>query len=437
MLIRRYLLAAAGQLLQAFLALATLAGLAHLLTASDFGTVVLLNSALAILTIALTAGLQGAAVVHSAATSHERGEVHGLSLLVAGLISVLSVIVVVTWSTPLARTLRPGLGPVVVVLAGLQLGPIVYGDLVLTALSGAGAIRAMVTVGVAAATTGLLAPVGAMLFGDHLLGAMAGALSGAAIWAIVVAVVGRRTLGLAPPSRRMVRRLALRLALPLHIGSVAYWLMLRSDLFVVNAMIGGPVVGVYGLSSALSDKVTILTSPAYSAAASRIAGSDEAESMNAMLAIARLEILIGVVLCAAAVVFGAPVIQMLGGPDYQGAYVPLAIMVLGSALLPVWASVGLFLVAHADGAWTTMWLQIGMAAAAFCGYLLVVPLAGIRGAAAVSTVAYALLTGTGIALAARRRPFPLRALMPGQEDVWALVRGARQFLRRAPISPES
>jgi O-antigen/teichoic acid export membrane protein len=421
-LARQYALTTAAQVIQTLLGVVALFSLARVLEPAAFGQAILLTTAVTLGTIAASAGFQAALLILFARESSLRPALHGLAVTLSGVVGVSSVVAAILFASQLHQVI--GLEPAIVVMTAARVGPGMYAALVSAGFSGAGKIGRLAFVNVANGTLGLLAPIGALAGGGSLEGAVAGALGGSALLAIC-AFGAARIIGLAAPHPSLWVR-AIRIGLPLHIGTIAYWIMLRADGFVVSAMIGGKTVGLYTLALSLSERVSVLASPLYNATAWRISGGDARASLSVAVLVARIEIALAVVLAAAAWIVGPFAISLLAGPAYVAAAGPMTILVVGATLLPVWASFGLYLASQASGAWFTARAQGMVAIIAVVGYVLLVPLWGMYGAALVSTGAYVLLVSIGLHEIRRRQPLPLHSLLPRRSDVAA----ARDMLRR-------
>jgi enterobacterial common antigen flippase len=423
-LARQYAITTVAQVIQTLLAVVALFALARVLEPAAFGQAVLLTTAVTLGTIAVSAGLQAAVLILTARDPSLRPALHGLALTASAIAGVALVVTAITLGGPLLRAVT--LEPAIVVMTAARLGPAMYAALMSAGLGGAGKIGRLALVNVANGALGLLAPIGAFAGGGSLEGAVAGALAANALVA-VCAFGAAGALGLAAPPRSLWAK-AVHIGLPLHIGTIAYWIMLRADAFVVNAVIGGGTVGLYALALSLSERVSVVATPLYNATAWRVSGSDARMSLSVALLVARVEIAFAVILAAAAWVVGPFAIGVLAGPSYVDAAGPTTILVVGAALLPVWASFGLYLASQMNGAWFTARTQVAVAVLAVAGYLLLVPIWGMYGAALVSTGAYILLVVMGLTEIRRRHPFPLRSLLPRRSDVAA----ARAILRRRP-----
>jgi len=220
------------------------------------------------------------------------------------------------------------------------------------------------------------------------------------------------------------------IAIPLHVGTIAYWIMLRADALAVNALLGPRSAGVYGLALGLSERVGLVTAPLYNATAWRISGPDRRAALLTTLRVARLEIAVGIAASVGALLLGRAVVTTIAGPEYADAALPLALLVFGAATLPIWSAVGLFLVSQLGGAWRTTIVQVAVAVAAVIGYWIVIPAIGIVGAALVSTGAYVSLVLIGVALIKRAEHFALRELLPSLPEIARGIRGVTSAVAR-------
>lgn len=382
---------------------------------AEYGSYVVLMTTIGLLVVAVSAGPQAAALVISSRQPEARAALHGQILVATVALALMTAVLAPLIAGPLANAFGASIGPGLVVITFIRLPAAVYASLVTSQLSGAGRVGTAAAVAIVSAALGMLAPLGALLSADQLLGAVVGTTVAGFASAAIAGVVAGRVFGLARPGGTEAWRGAIGVAVPMHVGTVAYWVMLRMDVIVVSAVLGPREAGTYGLALGISERVGMLTAPLYNATAWRVSGRDRAEALRTMLQVARLELTIGILVACAAIVAGPLLITVLSGSEFAAASVPMAILVVGAAALPAWAAVGLYLVSHLRGAWTTARLQIAIAVLSVVGYAGLTRVAGAVGAASVSTGAYLLLLASGLVLIRRASPFPWSALLPGPE----------------------
>lgn len=425
-MLRQYGYAVSGQLAQAAISLAGLAAITRILGPGDYGTFVVLGTILTLLTIAASAGPSAAVLILAARNPKGRPELHGqvvaASLILLAIVGAVTPVVAVG----AAEFVSGSLAPMLMALSLIRLPVLIYAGLVSSLLSGAGRIGLVAALNTVAAALGLLGAVGASVTDDPLAGAIVGTTVASFATAALMAVAASSALGVARPRGWAPWRTAGAIAVPMHLGTLAYWVMLRADALAVNALLGSRSAGIYGLALQLSERVGLLTAPLYNATAWRISGPDRQEGLKTTLRVARLELAVGVAAALVALIFGRLAVILIGGEAYEEAAVPLAILVLGAATLPVWSAVGLFLVSHHRGAWPTTAVQIGVAALAVAGYWTFGSQLGVVGPALVSTGAYLTLVAVGVWMIRRRQAFDLRELVVGRSDLEALSRAVRR-----------
>ena len=413
----RYAKAVVGQIGQAAIGLIVLGVLARILGPTDFGVTVVLTAIVTIATVALAAGVQAAALVISAGSPDDRAEMHGASAAISLAIFALSLPIGLVLVAQLAATLSPTLQAAVLVATVARLAPTIYISLVAASLSGAGAIGWTSVLAISGTIGTAAAPALALASQDRLLGAVSGILVGNLLTAGMALWIGLHVLGLGWPRGAALWRRVVSIGLPLHAGTIAYWIMLRADAIAVNLLVGGASVGTYGLALTLSERIGMVASPVYVATASVVSGPDRMSALRATLLAVRIELLFALAALVGTIVVGPAIVLLVAGPAFADSFAPLAILVVGAALLPVWPTVGLLLVAQADGAWLTARVQIAVCLVALVGYTVSIPTVGVVGAAIVSTGSYLLLVALGLWLVHGRIGFAARELVPRAQDV--------------------
>lgn len=423
-MLRNYSYAAAGQVVSVALAVLALAVVTRTLGPANYGVYIILTTIVTLLATFAGAGPQAAALIVSSREPDRRGELHGQILVATTALLVVTALAALALAQPIARFVAPTLAPELAAVNLLRLPPLVYASLVTSQFTGAGRIGLAASLGVISAVLSMLGPVGALLADDPLTGAVLGSVLAGYLTALITWVFAKGAIGLHRPGNFAAWKSALSIALPMHIGTIAYSMMLRVDLLVVNAVLGRQDAGIYGLALGVSQRVGMLTTPLYNSTAWRVSGVDRSAALRTMLQVTRLEATFGILAGLGGILLGPVLVQVVAGDAYTAASGPLVILIVGAAALPVWAAMGLYLVAHLGGAWTTARLQVMVALASLVGYVVMTRVAGTVGAALVSTGAYLVLLACGLTLIRRGDPFPWRALIPTPEiaRLLALVR---------------
>jgi O-antigen/teichoic acid export membrane protein len=432
MMLRNYSYAAGGQIAQTVIAVIGLVATTRLLGTTDYGTFVVLGTVLTLLGIAASAGPAAAVLVLSSRDSGATGRaLHGQIVIATAILAVLTIGIGIVAADPLADFVSASLASGLVLLSLLRLPAIVYAGLVNGQLAGAGRIGHAAALNTASAALALLAPLGAALHSDPLDGALIGSAAATFIAALLMYATATRVFGLSLPRGWQPWKQAGHLALAMHVGTIAYWVMLRSDTIAVNALLGTASAGIYGFALQLSERIGLVTAPLYNATAWQVSGPDRPAAIRTMLRVARIEFAIGLVAAVGALILGRFVIELIAGPTFADAALPMAILVLGAATLPVWSSIGLFLVSHHRGAWPTAGIQVLVALLAVAGYWIVGGRWGVVGPAVVSTGAYITLVVAGIAMVRAKEGIALRDLAPTRADLDDARRAMRRLLDAA------
>jgi len=425
MLVRGIAVTGAAQLVQLLANTVTLILLARLLDPSAFGTFALLTSILTLASVAVSAGPQAGLLIMSGRESHAGGALHRVAVLLSLAGGVLGLGLVLWAGEAMVEALAGGTTVFLLIVTVLRLGPTLYSGLLNAALIGGGRLKEMATVSVAVSASSLAAPVSVLVSPeDPLRSAVIGALAGSVLHAACAIWVGSRSLGFSGPTGDLWPTLV-RIAVPLHLGTVAYWVMLRADLFVVNALASGASLGIYAFALSLAERVSVVAAPIYNAAASRVSSHDSGVASSTSATVIRLHVWIAAALILVSIVAGSQILAVLGGPEYRAGAVPFVLLIAAASVLPVWGTIGLLLVSQHGRAWLTTVLQVAAALLAFALYAWLVPLADITGAAIGSVISYTALALAGLTVAVRLGAVSLDDLVPRTTDVrhaWDSVR---------------
>jgi O-antigen/teichoic acid export membrane protein len=395
---RSYALAATGQLIQVATSLIGVALLARLLGPADFGLFVLLSTVVILSTMVLISGLQWGSLAVGAKDERNYPQMHGLITVIGLLGAVGAVVATLVAASSVGETLLSTVGPTEVSATAFRIAATAYSGLVGTMLAATGRIGLMALLLVITALTSLAAVMGAAYEPEPLTGAVVGAMVGSILTAVAASGLAFKALGVPARPHRALTSAVAHVAIPMQIGTFGFWLMLRGDAFVVNAALGGASVGIYALALTISERIGFVTTPLYNATAWRVVGPDKGLALTTTVRLVRIELAVAFGAVVATWVLAPIAVQLLGGPGYEDAVVPLAILALGAAVLPLWSTVGLYLTSQLGLAWQAAALQIALAAAAMIAYVLIVPHFGLAGAATVSTFSYLALVGAGLLL---------------------------------------
>jgi O-antigen/teichoic acid export membrane protein len=276
---------------------------------------------------------------------------------------------------------------------------------------------------------GMLALAGHLGVREVLLAYVGNAV---ASWVLLVAWSARIAPALPTRDGAVLTRVVLH-GLRIHPGYIAYILLLRSDVFLINALLGTSEVGLYSLAVLVAQLVWTVSQPLATAALPLQTTADIAEAGRVTLRTTRLCLLVAASLSVLAAATMWKLLPIVYGRDFAGAYLPLVALLPGvcamSVVRPMWNRL---LREGRPGRITAV------AAASFALNaalnLALLPVVGLVGASIASSVSYlllALVLGCWTAQAVGTSP---RALLPGRveiTDIAACVRTLRGALPRA------
>lgn len=429
MLVRLYAVAASAQVVQAILVAISLFLLARLLAPAELGLYLLLLAAAAIASVFIAAGPQGAHLILASRSPDERAELHGQGLAIA-LGAFVAVAVVSVWlAGDLAALISRRIDERHVWLAALTVAPLVYGGALHALATGSGFVGLAARMNVIQTGAGIAAPAGAAVAPDPLLGSLAGALAGTLVWALAAGVMTTARTGIVAPVDRSLWQAAFRLGLPLHIGNAGYWVMQRLDLFVLNAVAGPAVVGVYGMARVLGEKTSVLIAPLHLAVSWRISGDERAASRHITLLLVRSLIVLGTAVFLGAVVLGGPLLELAAGPEYREGALPFALLAATGIVLGMWSVVALYIASQLGSPWLTAALQVGSTAVAAAVYVVLALTLGPNGVAGGVLLSALLLLVMGLLAVKHLDHLRLADVVLSRADVREAMRAVRHLRR--------
>jgi O-antigen/teichoic acid export membrane protein len=230
--------------------------------------------------------------------------------------------------------------------------------------------------------------------------------------------------------RGLVRR-ALGTGLALHPASLALYVNLRVDLFLVAAYLGTEQAGLYSLAVALAELVFVAGATLGVAALRDQAELSEAESAEYTAAFTRQSLAVSAGLAGLLAASAYPLVRFLYGDSWTGAAAPLAVLVLASIALTVEAPVrGLLLRVGRPSS-----ISFAAVIAMLCNVVLnvaLIPWLGLLGAAISSVLSYSLIAALMLLQMRKATGVPIgRAIQfPRAED--SVPRAARKLASTFP-----
>jgi O-antigen/teichoic acid export membrane protein len=243
-------------------------------------------------------------------------------------------------------------------------------------------------------------------------------------WAVVAFPL--RNLGV--PWMRWDRPLlseSLRSSLVLHLAMLLLFLHLRVDMFMVKAWMGNEALGHYSLSVTLAETLMLATDAVALAVLPGQVSNTLAEAGSRALRAARGNFLLGLTVAIGWTIVARPLVGLVFGEAFLPSVAPMLVLLPGMVLLGMQRMAGPPVLRAGRPAFMVAIYSVSLAANAALNVVWI-PRWGLAGAAAASTLTYALSTALFLRWTARIAGIPLLpALVPTSADLQALQQGVR------------
>jgi O-antigen/teichoic acid export membrane protein len=228
----------------------------------------------------------------------------------------------------------------------------------------------------------------------------------------------------AAPSPRLARR-TIGLGLRYHAGTAAYYLLLRADIFILNALEPTTVaVGLYSLAATLAELTKLLTESLVPIMMPEQVQARDSRAATVTAATVRMSTLLSCCSVAAMCVAAPTLIPFVYGPEFRGA--DSALLALAPGLLALGAAkpMSTYLLRLSRPVPMSLMFLAGLAIN-ICLNFALIPRWGIVGASIASSVAYIILTAVQTAWFVTVTGTKARELIPGRGEF-------RLFRQRLP-----
>lgn len=213
-------------------------------------------------------------------------------------------------------------------------------------------------------------------------------------------------------------------------GSIAERLQFRADSFLLNALVGVRATGVYSVTSGLAETLWYIPNSLGTVMFSR-AVDPKADAGRVAAVLTRTTVAVTVALAVPAWLLGPRLVRVFYGSQFTDAGVALRWILPGIVAYSVVAVLSRYIVGRGRPGIGTLVLAAGLAANLGCNAILI-PRMGIIGAAASSSISYALTAIITIVVFRRLsgRGY-LETLVVRPSDLRALLRTTRTVMERA------
>jgi O-antigen/teichoic acid export membrane protein len=235
--------------------------------------------------------------------------------------------------------------------------------------------------------------------------------------------------GLYPTLDRDLVSRALRTGVVMHPSSLALFLNLRIDLFLVAAYLGAEEAGLYSLAVVLAELVYVAGATLGIAARRDQADLPEQESAEYTADVTRQGLALSLVLAALVAALSYPFVTLVYGDEWSAAAAPLAVLVFASVVLTVHGPVWNLLVRVGRPSRISIAAIVGVLFNVLLN-LAMIPWLGLVGAAISSVLSYLLATALLLVQMRDATSIPIgQAIRPPRPED-AVRRAARRLSSR-------
>jgi O-antigen/teichoic acid export membrane protein len=379
--------------------------LAHVLGPTEFGSLASAIALFQVLTILSLLGLDQALVLQRAEDGNDKA---ARGLVAVGIALALVVALLVWVSSPLwLEAFGFGDHPLLVVAVILWTAPAASVQVMLSLLLAEDRLRPFSIISSTAALGGPLVGLVFLVFihADAVTYAWGGVVSQFTAMAIALIVSRPSLRGLV--EWRITWR-AMKLGLPLALGSLAYFVLNAGDRVVIQSLLGPAEVGRYQVAYIVGSTVILMLTFTSSAWTPRFAALRDERARFALATETRDELYRLLVPVIIGITFGAPMVLMIVAPaSFRPEGLLIVVFVIALSAFPVAASgsTGRLLIIERRG--KSLALMSGVAATVNVLFNFVfIPFTGITGAALATLVSYAILAFLQRRLLSKRHPYP-------------------------------
>jgi len=238
---------------------------------------------------------------------------------------------------------------------------------------------------------------------------------------------GRRWLSLVPARDVSAIQRVVGYAIRLHPGYLFWFLLLRSDILLVNALLGTRQAGLYSIAVLVAEMILLLSAPIAVAVLPVQSLQDDAAAAALTFKAVRFNVFLAALLAGGFAVAMPLVIPLVFGPSFAPAYGAMLALLPGVVAMAGYRPLYNWLLREGRAATST-----AICASAFLVNIalnvVLLPWLGIVGAGVASSLAYAGLTIGFLVWGLRVSGLTLRAaLRPTLEDVESIRRLVRRI----------
>lgn len=209
-----------------------------------------------------------------------------------------------------------------------------------------------------------------------------------------------------------------------HVATVALFLLLRIDIFLLNAQVSPREVGLYALAVALVELTFLFTDSLAHVILPRQVSQPFKEAGAYTVEIMRVSIALSSVIVVGILVLGKYLVPVVFGTEFRGSTAPLVSLAPGVVAFAAIRTVGAVLV-RLNRPLVVSGVTVAAMVVNIILNILLIPHYGIVGAGVASSIAYSLLAIFHTSWLLRSVSLPPTALVPNSADLTRAAAAAR------------
>jgi len=218
-----------------------------------------------------------------------------------------------------------------------------------------------------------------------------------------------------------------------YLANIFTFLSYRLDILLVSYFLGATQVGFYALAVAMAEMAWFIPNAVKTILFPQVSSSDRASSGRLAAMVARHTLVLSVLACAALAAVGRWAIELLYGPEFLPSFLPLLILLPGIIGNSVASLAAAYLSGIGKPVFAT-YASLASLAVNVALNLILIPMWGIAGAAAATSVSYCLnCLILLLAFYRQSRIEPRDVLLMKAEDLKPYLGVAKRILRLSPV----
>lgn len=240
-----------------------------------------------------------------------------------------------------------------------------------------------------------------------------------------------------PADVRRIQREMVRFSRSSSLASLATFLSVRIDVFIVSALLSAVALGNYTLAIAAGELMWQVSRAISWPSFSRVANAAFEDAAQLTARVSRVVILLEIVMATIAFIFGPWLVKFVYGSAFAEAGVPLRFLLPGMMVYAADAILTYFLSVRANRPGLIVRIELFTLTLCAVATFATVGRFGIIGPAIATTLAYLFSFGVKSVVFSRLTGLPLRDLLVFRPGDFAMIRRARASVAPLPVTAPS